>query len=177
MTIIITIVLAAWITSAIIRSADSKRKAKQIANISTRQSKAESEWKRVIEEEKANTARIVELEKQNYERMKWEWKQEELNRKFETQIAKHEEQLRKHEFLLQQMVSDIDNLAWRIEEAQKYSVYLESERDKCIPGGKEYFKWQNKLSTNDDKIYRLTKQMNKAQFAKAEAERKLKEVA
>ena len=183
-TLIITIVILGWIASALVRTADKRSRERHYAAARNRERsfdyrlrEAEIETKRLLAESKAETERIIALEKARIEQEKWNAKQEEINRKQEEKNAKFEAQLRKHEFLLEQAASDIDNIAWKIEEAQEYSKYLETERSKCIPGGKEYFKWQNKLSANDDKIYRLTKAMNKAQFTKAEAERKLKEVA
>lgn len=146
---IIAILFTAWIVSIAIRTANERRIRRQFRENDTR-------WER---------------------QYTWNAEQEAINRKQAEKNEKFEAQLRKQKYLLAQATSDIDNLAWKIEEAQKYSEYLETERSKCAPGGKEYFKWQNKLSTNDDKIYRLTKAMNKAQFVKAEAELKLREVA
>lgn len=68
---------------------------------------------------------------------------------------------------------DIDNYAYRIEQLNKKGEYLELERDACIDGGKEWNKWNDKCMANDDKIYRLQKQMNKAQTVLENAEREL----
>ena len=104
--------------------------------------------------------------------------------KHAAQLAKHNAQIAKQRQIaaeqaakfsnqLMQAQEDIDNLAYRIEEAQKYSEFLENESDKCSVGGAEYFKWQNKLSANDNKIYNLNRRMNVATDKKRQAEMKL----
>lgn len=88
-------------------------------------------------------------------------------------LRKHEQRISQLEFKVSQAQDDIDNLTYRIEQAQEYSIYLERERDACVIGSKEYFKWQNKVMAQDDKIYRMTKQMNKAQFERDNAQRQI----
>ena len=88
-------------------------------------------------------------------------------------LRKHEQRISQLEFTVSQAQDDIDNLAYRIEQAQEYSIYLERERDACVTGSKEYFKWHNKLMAQDDKIYRMTKQMNKAQYERDNAQRQI----
>lgn len=109
--LIITVVLFAWILSAIIRTADDKRKA-------ARQRKAEAmrraeaarirqEWKEQQAAAKAETARIIALEKARIEQEKWNWKQEELNRKYEEKLAKHDEEISKLKTRLDKAEADI----------------------------------------------------------------------
>ena len=74
-TLIITVVLSAWILSAIIRAADERRKAaRQIKATAARRAEAaqrDAEWKRILAESKAETERIIALEKARIEQEKW----------------------------------------------------------------------------------------------------------
>ena len=155
---------------------ENKRQA-ELARVKAEQIRQREDLKRQQAEARAWTQRQIALEQQAMRRereeaeawrkqLAWDAKQEEINRK-------NEERFAKIEYTLQRCTEDIEHLNYKIEECQAYSEYLESERDKCSYGSGEYFKWQNKLSANDDKIYRLTKQMDKALFQKQQAEKKL----
>jgi len=174
---ILTIVLIAWIASAVIRTADSRHKAKQIQSIKTRQSKAEDEWKRVLAESKAETDRIVALEKARIEQEKWNWKQEELNRKQAEYNVKMSERMHKAEAKLELAISDITFLRDRLAQLDAQRDYIMLQQSGTVPGGKEHTKYQTKIISIDNQIHTTESRLAKAEFAKAEAERKLREVA
>ena len=83
------------------------------------------------------------------------------------------EVIEKAEYQMNQAQEDIENIAWRLGEQQRYATFLQEQRDKCQDGSAEYFKWQSKLSVVDDKIYRLDKQRRAAYFKLEQAQRKL----
>ena len=153
-------------------------------NIILEQTRIKEEIRADRERAKEMTRRQIESERQ---RLAWQQRQDKINRQAAqdreklrkeqerqaAQLAKHEEQIRKAEFVLNQTREDIDNILYKMEEAQQYSMFLEEQRDKCVPGSAEYFKWQNKLSANDDKIYKLDTKRRKAAFQQSEAQRKL----
>ena len=144
---------------------EAQRKA-EAERIKRDQARIREEWKQRVAEAKIETDRLIKLER---EQMRIAREQERQAK----QLEKHEEQLSKMQFQLDQACEDIDNILYKIEELQHYSEFLQEQRDKCTSNSAEYFKWQNKLSTVDDKIYRLTKQKNKAMFVKEQAQRKL----
>lgn len=177
MSLVITIVLFGWLTSALIRSADKKAQAKRNARIVAEQKRQRDELRQQREDAKEWARQQVEMQREQIRLAKEQERQARELEKHEAVLRKHEEQINKLTYNAQQAQEDIDNLAYRIEELQKYEKYLELERDACVPGGKEYFKWQNKVAQVDDKIYRMTKQMNKAKFVLVESKRKMEEVA
>lgn len=61
-----------------------------------------------------------------------------------------------------QAMEDIDHIAYCIEQVIKKGEYLELERDACVKYGKEWHKWNDKCLANEEKHYKLVKQMNKA---------------
>ena len=153
------------IASASGKKADRKRKA-ETDRIKADQARMREEWQARVAEAKIETDRMIKIERE-------QMRQAKQLEKHEQQLQKHEEMLQKMQFQLDQACEDIDNILYRIDELQKYSEYLQDQRDKCVENGAEYFKWQNKLSTVDDKIYRLNKQKAKATFLKEQAQRKL----
>ena len=68
---------------------------------------------------------------------------------------------------------DIETILWKIEEQQQKSKFLQEQRDKCSVGSEEYFKWQDKLTVVDDKVWKLDKQRKRAEYMVEEAKRKL----
>ena len=88
-------------------------------------------------------------------------------------IQKQNEQIYKMENRLAQAEEDINYFTCQIENLHKFAEFLEEQRAKCAPGTAEWHKWNNKLLTNDGKIYSFTTRMNKARFAADEARRKL----
>lgn len=177
MTAVICIVLISWFVSALIRSSEAKKQAKRMAKIKAEQTRQKEELRQQREDAKEWARQQVEMQREQIRLAKEQERQARELEKHEAVLRKHEEQINKLTYNAQQAQEDIDNLAYRIEELQKYEKYLELERDACVPGGKEYFKWQNKVAQIDDKIYRMTKQMNKAKFVLVESKRKMEEVA
>lgn len=117
--------------------------------------------------------RMVALEKEQQRQAKEQARLAREQERQAAQFAKHEARIAKLEQSAAQAREDIDNYAYRIEQLNKKGEYLELERDACIDGGKEWNKWNDKCMANDDKIYRLQRQMNKAQTILENAEREL----
>ena len=161
---ILFIVCASILALCTIASSSSGKRADQKRKAET--DRMREEWKARVAEAKIETDRMIRIEREQMRQAK------ELE-KHEQQLQKHEEMLQKMQFQLDQACEDIDNILYKIDELQKYSEYLQDQRDKCVENGAEYFKWQNKLSAVDDKIYRLNKQRAKAVFQKEQAQRKL----
>ena len=63
---------------------------------------------------------------------------------------------------IEQAAEDIEQYQNQIAALQKYSEYLELERSGCVYGSKSWHKWNNKVIANDNRIYNLTKRMNRA---------------
>ena len=93
-----------------------------------------------------------------------------MNEKVDREISKMAKKIRLLEDKIDQANEDINYFASQIENLKTYSEYLEEERSKCNFGSGEWHKWNNKMLTNDSKIYTFQTRMNKAQSAKREAE-------
>lgn len=93
-----------------------------------------------------------------------------INEKVDREISKMEKKIRLLEDKIDQANEDINYFASQIENLKTYSEYLEEQRSKSPEGSGEWHKWNNKMLTNDGKIYTFQTRMNKAQSAKREAE-------
>ena len=182
--LVITIVILGWIASALVRTADKRSREKHYAAARNRERsfdyrlrEAEIETKRILAESKAETERIIALEKARIEQEKWNAKQEKINRKQAEINRKTDERLHKVEFTLAQAVSDIEFLRDRLAQLDAQRDYYMLQQSGTVPGGKEHTKWQNKIMVIDNQIHTTENKLSKAEFNKAEAERKLKEVA
>lgn len=175
--LIITVVLFAWILSAIIRTADDRRKA-------ARQRKAEAmrraeaarirqEWKEQQAAAKAETARIIALEKARIEQEKWNARQEELNRKQAEQLRKHDEQIRKLQFQMEQAQADIETERERISGLYALLDIAQAQQAAAHPGSKSDEAAQRKIITLTAQIAASEKRIRKAEHTKATAEAKL----
>jgi len=138
----------------------------ELSRIKIEQARQKAEVSRMMEEARLWTQKQIAMEKEQMRIAKEQEKQAEV-------LRKHEEQIRKMELQLEQAQEDIDNILYQKEEQQKYSEFLQEQRDKCVPNSAEFFKWQNKLTVVDQKVYRLDKQMRTAMFKKEQAERQL----
>lgn len=166
MTTILIIVGIAFVLSEIGKGAKAKRIKREQESIRAEQSRIKEEQKRQREWAKQETARRIAIEREQIAQRK---EQERIAK----EVAKHEEQIAKMQYQLDTATEDIYNILQKIEEQQKYAKYLMEQRDKYDDGSADYFKWQNKLSVVDDKIYRLYKQRSKAAFLQEQAQRKL----
>lgn len=93
--------------------------------------------------------------------------------KHEKQLQKHEEEIHKLNYKLNKAENDIDFLITQLDHFKEYGKYLEIERDACVFGSSNWHKWNNKLNTNDAKVYRLSDQLGRAYEEKQTAIRKL----
>ena len=179
--------LAMWgilkaISKAASRSAEKIRMESRKAQEEARaeQARLRLEWQQRQAEARLETQRLISVEREQMRQAREQAKlateqaklaneqakQAEILRKHDEQIAKLEEQMYRAQL-------DIDQLTIKIDELGAYGKFLMEQRDKCTKGSAEYWKWQNKLSVVDDKVYRLNAQRSKASFARRQAEQRL----
>lgn len=177
MTIIITALILAWIGSAVVRNQERKRNEQRYRSTRQIQTRQGNEIAQMMAESKAETERLIALEKARIEQEKWNLKQEEINRKNEERLLKVEAEVLKYQYVLEQAEEDIVQCQNKINQLDEYGKYLELERDACVYGSANWHKWNNKFEANNNKVYTIQKQMNKASYNARNAELKLKGVA
>ena len=170
MEFVLMMVILAWATSAIVRKADLKRQAKWKAEIEAEQRKRRQQQ---LEEQR----RIKELaraqEKEIRERIRLTKEVE----KHEAWLKKHDDEIAKLQFRLDQACEDIGFLRDKITRLNKLAAFEENERDKSTPTSAEYQKHERKVLAIENQIRTAHRQLEKAYNTRSEAERKLGEVA
>lgn len=188
MSYIILLALMIWAISAIVKSASAKKaernRQRQIArlNAEAKQRQIEAarireEWKQRQAEAKIEVQRMVALEEAQM-RMKiaeadawrkqeaWNAKQEEINRK-------HDEQIAKLQFKVEQATSDIEYITEQLGELYALLDIAENQQMMAVPGSKADASAQNKVISLKNRIRTAEKKLDKAKFDKEQAERKL----
>ena len=89
------------------------------------------------------------------------------------QLAKHEEQIAKLEHRMSVAEGEIDFQMEQIERLREHIEHAEIERDGCVFGSSNYFKWDKKVMTLEKQIHTAEKKISDAQFAKESAQKKL----
>lgn len=154
--LVISVVLISWIASAIVRKADKKRRAEEIARISAeiRQQKAEQKKQAA---EQARQAKELE--------------------KHEAMLLKHEEEIRK--LKTQAKLARMDIKAENEKLGNLYALLDNAEQKQrdAHPGSKADEAAMRKVMSLQGQIRASGKRLVKAEEALRTAERKLKEVA
>ena len=99
--------------------------------------------------------------------------QEEINRQQAIINRKNTAKFRKLEAAVDQANDDIDFCKDQMREWMRYGEFLRKERDKCTPGGKEWYKWNNKITENNNKVHSFQKRMNVAVITRDKAQEEM----
>ena len=145
MTIIIAIIILLWSVSALVRRADNKRTAKQINNVSKRTAKVEKN--------------VINLEINIEKLAKEQEKQEE-------RIAKLEQRMNIAE-------GEIEFQRQQIERLRKHIEHAETERDACVYGSSNYYKWDKKCMTLEKQIHSAENKLYNAECVAKQSKEKL----
>lgn len=88
-------------------------------------------------------------------------------------IAKHDAEIEKLKRTVEKAEFDIGFLLQRVAELDSQLDYLMIQQAGTIPGSKAFEKYQNQIVAKHKQIYTAESQLNKAQYAKAQAAAKL----
>ena len=148
---LIILALAIWaiarFCAAMTKRNAEKQKAKQIARI--------KEEKRIAALEKEQMRQAKELEKH------------------EAMLKKHDEEIAKLNFKVEQATSDIEYFTEQISSLYALLDIAENQRMMAVPGSKADETAQKKIVSLNNRIRTAEKKLDKAKFDKEQAERKL----
>lgn len=177
MSLVITVVLFGWLTSALIRSAEAKKQLKREARIRAEQKRQREELRQQREDAKEWARQQVEMQREQIRLAKEQEKQAQELAKHEAWLVKHDEEIAKLTDKVNQATEDIEFLRDKVKRLNKLAELEELERDASIPYGKEYQKHEKKLIALENQIRTANRQMEKAYSNRKNAEIKLREVA
>lgn len=167
MSLVITVVLIGWLTSALIRSADRKAQAKREARIRAEQKRQRDELRQQREDAREWARQQVEIQREQMRQAK------ELER-HEAWLIKHDEEIEKLQFRMSKAESDIEH--WKEQIGNLYALLdvAQNELEQCIVGGKNQTKYQKQVITLNNQIHAAEQRLAKAQFDWDCADRKLR---
>ena len=141
--------------------------AKRLAQERARQDKINAQIAREQERQRR------ELERQERQQAaEWERQKREDARR-DAQLAKHEEQIRKMQFAMEQAETNIERLSETLYDLYALLDYEKMEQAAVLPGSKEFVKHQNKIISLTSRINSTESRIAKAQFTREEARRKI----
>ena len=170
MSVIICITLFCWFLSAVIRSKESKKQAKRMAKIKAEQTRQKEELRQQREEAREWARQQVEMQREQI-RLAREVE------KHEAWLVKHDAEIEALQFKMSKAESDIEH--WKEQIGNLYALMdvAQNELEQSIVGGKNQTKYQKQVISLNNQIHTAEQRLNKAQFDRDCAERKMKEVA
>ena len=170
MSAVICIVLISWFASALIRSSEAKKQAKREANRKREQAQIKAELREQREEAREWARQQVEMQREQI-RLAREVE------KHEAWLVKHDAEIEALQFKMSKAESDIEH--WKEQIGNLYALLdiAQAEMESALVGGKIQTKYQKQVISLNNQIHTAEQRLNKAQFDRDCAERKMKEVA
>lgn len=173
MAAIIVIVLISWVTSALIRSAETNRQARQQARIRAEQQRQKEELRQQREESREWARQQVEIQREQIRLAQEQEKQAREQARQAEQLAKHEARIARLEFDMMQAQADIETERERINGLYALLDIAEAAQAAATPGSKADEAAQRKVISLTGQIAAAEKRIRKAEYTKTAAEKKL----
>ena len=177
MSAVICIVFISWFASALIRSSEAKKQAKRMAKIKAEQTRQREELRQQREEAKEWARQQVEMQREQIRLAKEQERQAKELEKHEAWLVKHDAEIEALQFKMSKAESDIEH--WKEQIGNLYALLdiAQAEMNSALVGGKIQMKYQKQVISLNNQIHAAEQRLNKAQFDRDCAERKMKEVA
>ena len=163
---LLLIILAFWFTSCILRGVREWKAQKREQERSAELKRMTAEWKQRKAEAELETKRLIALEREQIRLAKEQEKQAAV-------LAKHEKRLADLEERMAVAEGEIEFQAQQIERLREHIEHAETERDACVYGSTNYYKWDKKCMTLEKQIHTAEVKMAKAQYTKTSAAKEL----
>lgn len=173
-----------WGLSALVRALrDASREAKrqrELERLRAEQAKRAAEadrlrreWRQRQEEAKAETARLIVLEREQLRIAREQERQAKEQARQAEQLAKHEERIAQLEFRMTQAEADIAAESERIAALYALMDIAAADQAAAIPGSKADVKAQKQIISYQSAIHAAEKRKAKAEYTKTAAQQKL----
>lgn len=169
-----------WGASALIRAYRERMREREFERVDReiRQRKAEAarlreEWRRREAETKAETTRLIALEKEQMRIAREQERQAKEQSRQAEQLARHEEQIAMLEFRMTQAEADIAAESERIASLYALMDIAQGEQAASVPGSKADIRAQKQIISYQSAIHAAEKRKAKAEFTKQAAQQKL----
>ena len=177
---LILIILCIWGASALARASKEAARQKEIdrqrreqAARSAELARMTAEWKQRQAEAKIETQRLIALERKQMRQAREQEKLAKEQEKQAAQLAKHEKRLADLEERMAVAEGEIEFQSQQIERLREHIEHAETERDACVYGSTNYYKWDKKCLALEKQIHTAESKMAKAQYIKTSAAKEL----
>lgn len=170
---ILLIIITIWGASALASHIRQARIAKEQMRQREAQARLLREQRAARERERAETKRLIDLERARAEQEKVNAKLEKEQAKQAAVLAKHERRIASLEFSVEKAERDIEFFRNRIAQLDAQMDGLLLLQAGSVPGGKEHTKYQSKITSLENQIHTAEEKMYKAQHIKDMAQREI----
>lgn len=155
-----------WGLSALVRASREAKRQREVE-------RQRAELRQRQAEAKAETARLIDLEREQMRISREQERQAKEQARQAEQLAKHEEQLAKLEFRMTQAEADIAAESERIANLYALMDIAAAEQAAAVPGSKTDIRAQKQIISYQSAIHAAEKRKAKAEFTKQTAQQKL----
>ena len=155
-----------WGLSALVRASREVKRQREVE-------RQRAEWRQRQAEAKAETARLIALEREQMRIAREQERQAKEQTRQAEQLARHEEQIAMLEFRMTQAEADIAAESERIASLYALMDIAAAEQAAAVPGSKTDIRAQKQIISYQSAIHAAEKRKAKAEFTKQAAQRKL----
>jgi len=155
-----------WGLSALVRASREAKRKREVE-------RQRAEWRQRQAEAKAETARLIALEREQMRISREQERQAQEQARQAEQLARHEEQLAKLEFRMSQAEADIAAESERIANLYALMDIAVAEQAAAVPGSKTDIRAQKQIISYQSAIHAAEKRKAKAEYTKKTAQQKL----
>ena len=181
---LLVIIAAFWglckLLNAAQNNAKERQRQRELARLKAEQARRAAEaarlreeWRRQQAEAKAETARLIALEREQMRITREQVRQAKEQARQAEQLARHEEQLAKLEFRMTQAEADIAAESERIASLYALMDIAAAEQAAAVPGSKTDIRAQKQIISYQSAIHAAEKRKAKAEYTKMTAQQKL----
>lgn len=163
---LLTAIFCIWIASCILRGIQQVKQQRAEQKRSAELKRLTAEWRAQKAEAELETKRMIALEREQMRIAKEQEKQA-------AELAKHEKRLADLEERMAVAEGEIEFQSQQIERLREHIEHAETERDACVYGSTNYYKWDKKCMTLEKQIHTAEVKMAKAQYTKTSAAKEL----
>ena len=163
---IILIIFCIWGASALIHSSREKRARENAQRIASEPARIKREMREMKQRANEEVAARIALEREQMRLAKEQEKQADV-------LAKHEKRISDLEERMAVAEEEIECQSQQIERLRAHIEHAETERDACVYGSTNYYKWDKKCLALEKQIHTAESKIAKAQYIKTSAAKEL----
>jgi hypothetical protein len=163
---LLTIILAFWLTSCILRGVREWKARKAEQKRSAELERMSAEWKAQKAQAELETKRLIAIEREQIRQAKEQERQAAI-------LEKHEKRIELLEYKVRKLDRDIEAQNELLADYYAQLDWLLLQQSGTVSGGSEFAKWQNKIVTKNNQIRKAECKLEDMNDAKERAEKEM----